>query len=373
MGTCHSVGIEEIRQAVREEVKVVVREEVSALSEEFRALENKLLCAKGDTKGVQYTVKIKQSGLENIHGLVLRRDQKLYLVSAAHVLVDMIYRQKTDDNVKYVLLWGVDEKAQDLAEWACQCQLKNLYLPENYVLRGKDDIACSELNTPLDIQHFLRASKLRADYLSLISSKVSVGKLVIGHGWVFLRGTIIQSTENRLMVDAPSVPGSSDGCPLFDEKGQLVALVLGAFKHRGTHLDIFTKDDFSDLSCIVYADCLKGVSMRLVPDEHCFYEWLSHAEEVPLEAQGVGADRSFSDLHKEKADLGFLKMLAEKLEGGHAEGDELQKVKGWDEMTVNSLMKQLHEKIWEKEDSTPSTDIMFSNEEEFLFSPFSED
>jgi hypothetical protein len=357
MGICQAKLTEEIRN-MRKDMHDMGAEIRQEIRQEIQNLRAEILCTQGDATGVLHTVKIysiyhQENPMLVAHALVWRKDEAFYLVSAAHVLVEICAMQ---ERCKYELWWGIDQKAQDPAEKETLFRLTNLYLPKAYVLDGTHDVACSQLELT-DTRDDLSRDPFSSTPLSLTKVQSQIGKMVVGHGGVYLKGSIVYSANkaNRLVVDTPSIPGCS-GCPLFDADRNLVGLVHGASKHRGKHSNANGK--FNDMSHVVYADSLLQTTMHFLPEG--FYHYLYCAEDVPLEAIDNDGSATFAEVKAKGANLESLRQIATYLQGENEDQ--------FDEMTLNTLMTMLHDTIWSEETGCQvRPHLEFSNREHFCY------
>ena len=112
-----------------------------------------------------------------------------------------------------------------------------------------------------------------------------VGKTVVGHGRVFLRGSILSSpNENRIVINTPSISGCS-GCPLIDGSRNLAAFVHGGVKHRGVRVSHNHNGGTDNVPSCVYADSIEGATFRRVDPKSYKILQISEFIEDPLASQ----------------------------------------------------------------------------------------
>lgn len=187
------------------------------------------------------------------HGLLIKVGEVHYLLSAAHVIVDL-------ESGSHVTI-----------EWAgkaiASASVTKLYLDKRYVEKGTHDISFVEIGK-LEVKDGKNIEKALAEVSVKFpekDSELDMGNAAIGHGLVFLRGQLvhIDGQSNRAMYQAVSVPGCS-GCPLlFDSSKKFVSVVHGNCKHCHHSVAI------EDASHLVFADVatLKDYKFQLAKDE----------------------------------------------------------------------------------------------------------
>jgi hypothetical protein len=134
-----------------------------------------------------------------------------------------------------------------------------LYIHSAYVAKGLNDCGFLEL---VDIG-------VLGERLETVSTttwkeqRATVGKSVVAHGLVYLRGCVITSAKDdhgRFSVTAHSVPGQS-GSLVFGNDKSVFGVVHGSSMHRGKHA-AGTHEDSLVVYCdtVVYNDliCVQG-------------------------------------------------------------------------------------------------------------------
>lgn len=223
-------------------------------------VKDSLLAPNGDKIARAATVAVYSTGVQSAmcHGCLICRENDIYLLSAAHAIVDLTHG-------------GTFLISQDEEKFLKNIEFDKILIPKEYVQHGSNDVG---------IAKFKNCSKERiaGQWLELsLSREKLVGKTVVGHGSVFLRGPVL-SNENRIMIDTPSVSGCS-GCPLFDNDSKLAALVHGGVKHRGGRT--LHSSGIDDVTAYVFADRASDITCCLVDADH--YAILQLAECIPPE------------------------------------------------------------------------------------------
>lgn len=163
-----------------------------------------------------------------------------------------------------------------------------IYIPKEYVQDGSKDVGIARMeghrraeNTPNHSQWLQRS----------VGGGELVGKTVVGHGRIFLRGSVLSYPvdNGRLLISAPSISGCS-GCPLIDGDKKLTAFVHGGVKHRGGRV-LHNHDGVTDnVTSYLYADSIVEGSTFLRVDPK-FYESLRTAEDIEDELASKPANK----------------------------------------------------------------------------------
>jgi hypothetical protein len=300
-----------------------------------------LLAEDGDEKAKNVTVAVCGTGSSHpannastilCHGCIVRLDDddRLFLLSAAHSIVDLTNGHDGDDS-KYDIKWSV-ESSKPIFTGATS--IKGIYIPKGYVLDGKPDVGLAELSAA--VTTFLPEQPTFGNVSYGDDGSNLVGRTVVGHGsGVFLRGTVVQSSYSpgRILIGTPSISGGSGGCPLFDNSQSLTSFVHGSSKHRASrsfHNNNNNNNDGSDsdsdsvISGFVYADCISNqTTFYAVPS--CYFEHLQAAEGIENE---LAAQPEKEDVYSEHA------------------SEYLKTVVGSDATTLAEAMRLLHDIIW---------------------------
>jgi hypothetical protein len=192
-----------------------------------------------------------------------------------------------------------------------------VYIPEDYVRRGSNDVGIAKIT---DVHHtpYRLVSDGRREFS--MNDRELAGKTVVGHGRVFLRGSVLSyPEEQRIMIGTPSMPGCS-GCPLFDNRKNLVAFVHGGVKHRGGR--VLHTGGTDDATGYLYADSPDLVTFRAVASQS--YSFLKIAEDIDSELASRPTDAA---LYLKLASTGLKKAAP-------------------DASTLDEAMVELHRQIW---------------------------
>jgi hypothetical protein len=291
-----------------------INKQLDSTDTQITCLNASLLAPEGDNYSKLVTVRIESEERYLYgHGMIITKDNKLYLFSAAHVLMEII-----QNNVFFVK-WDNSIRVQITPS--------KLFIPKTYVSEGINDFGCIEIKetTPLQQMDFSR------EKLKMISKKVItsiVGKVVVGHGLFFIRGTVLSVITNkeRMLIQAPSIPGCS-GSPLFNNEKNIVALLHGVSKHRGKQGHSNGAEIQDDFSINVYADHVHAkIQLHCVREE--FYNELFKAENIPLEIS-QRADQSLSS-HRFDTEGCYYRIIE------NVERD----------ISLNQIMQVLSEEVW---------------------------
>eukprot|EP00980_Cylindrotheca_fusiformis_P014574 scaffold3933_cov98-Cylindrotheca_fusiformis.AAC.2 len=210
------------------------------------------------------------------HGLLIKAatdgDGKtaIYLMSAAHVVVDIV-------GTKLQLSWPGASNSSSTADNFITVTAKKLFLDERYVKCGSHDIGLLEVSLDND-----ERSGLYEHNLGIVSGNVELGNVLVGQGHVYLRGQLVHHNPetSQVMIQAISVPGCS-GCPLFQNDKKLVAFVHGKSKHRH-----HSNSDIHEPSNAVFADVFLDFQFREVKGSGKIQKLLQEAEGLtPEEAE----------------------------------------------------------------------------------------
>jgi hypothetical protein len=224
------------------------------------------LAPKGDEVAKTVTVTIKEEGsTPQGHGLFYtipaEGGDRYFILSAGHVVVHF------DAEKPLQIEW----KPWD-GTALVKLKLKNLFLKEDYIKTGRSDVGLAEVE-------FVTASdldRLQKKIIVLALPNVEVGQTMVGHSSIYLRGPFLGPCEGqgaRRLVNTPSMPGVS-GCPLFDSKERLFALVHGCSKHRHSRGD-------DNVSPYLYADVPYGAAgLRQVSSDPGHRNILQWGEEL---------------------------------------------------------------------------------------------
>ena len=252
----------------------LLKDNVTSLKDDITFLKDSLLAPDGDQIAKDVTVAVSSTGVASVicHGCLMCRDNDIYLVSAAHAIVDLTY------GGTYSIKWSVYQH-EDLFT---KVTFDRIHIPKEYVLHGSKDVGIARVKG----KHFLEHLPNQSKWLQvLLGGGELVGKTVVGHGRVFLRGSVLSyPNENRIMINTPSISGCS-GCPLIDGNKNLVAFVHGGVKHRGGRVLHNHNGGTDNVTGYVYADCVADATFFLVDPN--FYGILQIAECIadPLASQ----------------------------------------------------------------------------------------
>ena len=246
-----------------------IKKDLVDLKEGLVDLKASLLAPEGDSAAKCVTLAVcthpDVNTLTSCHGCILRRDDGIYFLSAAHSIIDLTY------DSRYSIKWARHESGR---VFLTDIEFDKIYIPKAYVLDGSNDVGMARLN--IQPNEILPQRKEWRNFS--VNDQDLVGTTLVGHGRVFLRGTVLSyGKENRLMIDTPSISGCS-GCPLFNSAKKLAAFVHGGVKHRGGKVlhNNSTTDD--QVTAYVYADIIDNVTLCFVnPD---FHEKLRYAEAI---------------------------------------------------------------------------------------------
>ena len=194
-------------------------------------------------------------------------DPGYYLLSAAHVLVDIANDMK-ENGCSLLVSWSQNDGTRhDFVETTHGA----LILHRDYILKGSHDYGFMELKS-------LTQETFRTETKTLRLCSPRVGESVVARGRVFLRGTVTGVLEDspRFSVLAHSIPGSS-GAPVFNNERQLAGVVHGSSKHKGHSYGNIAED-----AAVAYADIILVTDgLFQICDIH--WNWLRKAEFVPPE------------------------------------------------------------------------------------------
>jgi hypothetical protein len=178
-----------------------------------------------------------------------RHDEyEVFLLSAAHVLVDIA-------NGEISLAHGLNSRFD--------CYAGELYISGDYMAKGLKDFGFVKLSHKDKTKITIRNVEQRRP--TTWATVVEVGKSVVAHGNVFLRGTVVTSNmdDGRFSVLAHSVAGQN-GILVFNNEKVVAGVVHGSSKHRGKHAAVAREDTasvvycdsvgFSDLVCVGFND-----------------------------------------------------------------------------------------------------------------------
>jgi hypothetical protein len=210
------------------------------------------------------------------HGLLISLNGSRYLLSAAHVIVDLAGAE------------SVCVGFTGTTPVSVQCS--TAFIPLNYVLSGAQDLGLLLIGAPQENEKKAEETEEK-ETQTFLEAADAIGRELLGHGLVHLRGNALACNElGRVLLHTPSVPGCS-GAPLFAPEGQLVALVHGNSKHRlGRHA--FSHEDDA-VSPYLYADGVLGVALLAVPEDHVAL--LKLAEDVNIDEEWAQKPTSVPD------------------------------------------------------------------------------
>jgi hypothetical protein len=281
-----------------------IEKRLQRLEDSLEAVTDSLLAPDGDQVAKDVTVAIYSTGSSSVacHGCIIRREDAVYLLSAAHSIVDLTY------GGTYSIRWSMH--SEDLFP---KVEFDQVYIPEDYVRRGSNDVGIAKItDAHLTPQDGWREFSMNDRELA--------GKTVVGHGRVFLRGSVLSyPEEQRIMIGTPSMPGCS-GCPLFDNRKNLVAFVHGGVKHRGGR--VLHTGGTDDATGYLYADSPDLVTFRAVASQS--YSFLKIAEDIDSELASRPTDAA---LYLKLASTGLKKAAP-------------------DASTLDEAMVELHRQIW---------------------------
>jgi hypothetical protein len=140
---------------------------------------------------------------------------------------------------------------------------------------------------------------------------------------VFLRGTVVQYSDCRILIKTSFISGSS-GCPLFDNNQSLTSFVHGSTKHRASRsFHNNNNDEGSGHGLLVYADRVPDQT-KFSPVPSCYYKHLQAAEGID---DKLAANPDDKELYSKLAST-YLKTVV-----GSA-------------TTLTEAMRLLHDIIW---------------------------
>jgi hypothetical protein len=269
-------------ELLRQDMALLRREMSEALApvnEKLDELISTLLVPKGEEMsrhcGVSIFIDQNHIGHGAVVSMKIDGDEGYYLLSAAHVLIDLV----TGNNI--IL------KAEGRDRFECQHAGK-LYIHPAYVSTGHKDFGFLALQECKGIINVSIANVVWCN-------AVGVGKSVVAHGLVFLRGTVTSAIEHgRFSALAHSIPGQS-GSVLFNNDKAVAGVVHGSSKHRGKH-SAASVDDVA----VVYFDSVEFSGLLLVtnPDHHRLLQYaelgpedvVSGNKSIESEADGAEMD-----------------------------------------------------------------------------------
>lgn len=234
------------------------------INAKLEVLTDSLLAPDGDESAKDVTVAVFSAGATTVscHGCITKLGKDVYLVSAAHAIVDLTY------GGRYNIMQSVHPKNAVFN----MVEFTQVYIPKSYIQHGTDDVGIAKLRFTSDLDQV--GCEWRQ--FSVAGDREITGKTVVGHGRVFLRGNVLSyPDESRMMIGTASLPGCS-GCPLFDNSKNLCAFVHGGVKHRGGR--VLHNGGTDDATGYLYADSPKGVIFHEVHHDH--YEILRKAEDI---------------------------------------------------------------------------------------------
>jgi hypothetical protein len=319
-------GVIDELMEVKDEL-IEVNAKVSTIDSKMSTIDSKIesvMLTAADATAKLHTVGIYQFHENKLyligHGLLIKLDGKHYILSAAHVVVSL----KFEDEEKIEIKWDGNggKKATAL--------VTDCFLDKNYVEKGTHDIGLAmvsivDAKDEAYVDH--REGKLRT-YPLPISEDGQVGRAVIGHGLIYLRGFCVHldSASHRVMIQSMSAPGCS-GCPLFDNEGKLVAIVNGNSKHRHSPaVRNLSNHVFADI--LGLCDCQFQRVVRGVNNENLI--GLRVAEELPPQ-EAENSKTKYEANDAERTNPGsFITKLVKSLDANTN-----------DEYSVDDLMKIL--------------------------------
>ena len=296
---------------------------LTPIRDDIALLKDSLLAPDADQTAKDVTVGVYSTGVKSVicHGCLMLRGGDIFLVSAAHSIVDLTHEGT------YSIKWSVhqQEGEEEQKDLFTKVAFDMIHIPKEYVLHGSKDVGIARVQGQLllpDQTEWLQVS---------VGGGELAGKTVVGHGRVFLRGSVLSyPNENRIMIDTPSISGCS-GCPLIDSNKNLAAFVHGGVKHRGGRvLHNHNNGGTDNVTGYLYADSLAGATFLPVSPD--FYEILRIAEDIEdeLASEPTSADaytyHASAALKREAPDATTLNLSMEALclkiwSGDGGEGD----------------------------------------------------
>ena len=266
------------------------------------------------------------------HGMLLGKDDKYYLLSAAHVLVDLRSEQGDCDDFTITLQWNDERKMQFTIG-----KTSKYFLTKKYVEKGIQDIGLVELHKKdsgvlLEKEEVRVATACVGDYLTSNSGP--------GRRNVYVGGTCLaeeKDTDGRMLVHAVSAPGCS-GSALFNNDKELCGFVHGYDKHKHGRPSFILP---AESKTTVYADLFHPCEFFPISGDNPSWGALIHAELLDPDL-AAKPNTALSEIKKEtelpdgtKKHVAFITGLAQYL------GLEVE-----DSFTCKGLMKKLSSKIW---------------------------
>lgn len=255
----------------QDDLNTALNTALTPIKNDLALLKDSLLAPDGDKIAKDVTVSVSGTGVATVicHGCLMRRGSDIYLVSAAHSIVDLTYGPGRST---YSIKWSLHQ----LEELFESVTFDRIYIPAEYVQHGSKDLGIARVKGHQLAENLPNHSQWQWLQVSVGGGEL-VGKTVVGHGRVFLRGSVLSyPNENRLMIGTPSISGCS-GCPLIDGDKNLAAFVHGGVKHRGgLVLHSHNGAGTDNVTGYLYADTIEGSTFLKVDPK--FYKILQIAE-----------------------------------------------------------------------------------------------
>jgi hypothetical protein len=309
-----------------------IDERFDKIDERLEGLERGNVLPKGDAEAAKLTVAINVDGIATGHGLLVKIDTFYYVLSAAHVLIDLTMGENRVVKLEWV---------KNNNELEVKMKVTAIYITKEYVKGGTHDIGLAEVTfcAPAAV------NGVDGVEVNLLHCDEIVGRRVVGHGQHFYAEgrCIYVSNSMRVMIQAPSVPGCS-GCPLFDFDENLCLILHGDLKQRGREKQrghSAAGGDF-DTSSRVYADVLKGREFFKVPSDPRLCEALRKAEDVDL-----AWIEDSAKAHKWKASMAFSLFRDNGDSPWPTAFENYQK--SIQLISVDDIMKELSGELWPEE------------------------
>jgi hypothetical protein len=196
-------------------------------------------------------------------GLVFKKEESYYLLTAAHVLVYL----KQEFTLKF-----------DSEDSSKKVQMTNSYISELYIKHGYQDVGVAQFKFENVPEEDLSGRKI-----NLLRGRCPDKIVGCGLDGLLKPGYIVESDEQMRarVFQSYSKPGCS-GSPIFDESCGLFGLVHGPSKHRGTNH--FASND--SVAIEYFADWVGNrLELKEIKNTPDVMRLLKLAEEAPEELQ----------------------------------------------------------------------------------------
>jgi hypothetical protein len=206
------------------------------------------------------------------HGMIVRKDNSYFLLSAAHVVISLTQKNKL--NFKFSHL----EKVVFTIVGDC------LFIPKNYVTSGENDIGYVQIEFALP-----NNCVVSMDFVIPAPTADLIGATLIGRSEsVYFNGSANHINQHsRMVVSTLTSPGCS-GTPLFISNGRLAGFVHGSSRHRKHNML-----SLEDISAVLYADSPNDIKFYKFPKNT--FKMLSVCEDIPESMRND--DQKYDDSH----------------------------------------------------------------------------